>query len=175
MPTLSTTCLTLVFVATYLSAACTSWAQGKMPEVHAESLAEVKVTLPRDLPGERTLVFMGFEFDHQKKMDQWVAKMELREDNRAWVQLHVIGRVWGLIGGFVNSRKRPYFHDAYQRERVIPVYANVSEFITAMGFADSVKSVYVAVVARDGSVLATAAGDFDPVKALGLKAALDGK
>jgi hypothetical protein len=145
---------------------------GRMPTVQAESLAEVKITLPQGLPAERCLVFMGFEFEHQKVMDEWVEKLQLRRDHKPWVQLHLIGRVWGLISGFVNDRKRPYFSEAYQRERVIPVYTGVSAFITSMGFADTPRNVLVAVVQRDGTVLARAEGPYDAARAQALLALL---
>jgi hypothetical protein len=149
-------------------------AAGRMPEVAAESLAEVKVQLPQGLPAERTLVFIGFEFDHQKKMDEWVEKMKLRADDKPWVQLHGISRGYGLISGFINSRKRPYFPEAYQRERVIPVYVNVSAFITEMGFADDRSAVLAAVVDREGKVLAMTRGDYSDAQAQALLDALHG-
>jgi hypothetical protein len=49
---------------------------------------------------------MGFEFDHQKVMDEWVEKLKLRRDPLPWLQVHLIAQPWGLISGFVNSRKR---------------------------------------------------------------------
>lgn len=149
-------------------------AAGRMPEVAAESLAEVKVQLPQGLPAERTLVFIGFEFDHQKKMDDWVENMNLRAEAKPWVQLHGISRGFGLLSGFIKSRKRPYFPDAYQRERVIPVYVDVSAFITAMGFADDRSAVLAAVVDRKGKVLAMTRGDYSMAQAQALLAALHG-
>jgi hypothetical protein len=148
-------------------------AQPRMPEVAAESLAAVAVTLPRDLPAPKTLVLLGFEFDHQAVMDTWVQKMALKRPNQDYAQLHLIGRAFGLISGFINSRKRPYFSDEQQRQRVIPVYTDVSAFITAMGFADSKTKVLLAVVGRDGAVLARAEGAFDADKAKALMAAMD--
>jgi hypothetical protein len=161
---------------TLVCAMSVPWAHaaGHMPLVHAESLAEVKVQLPQGLPAERTLVFIGFEFDHQKKMDDWVEKMNLRADAKPWVQLHGISRGFGWLSGFINSRKRPYFPDAYQRERVIPVYVDVSAFITAMGFADDRSAVLAAVVDRQGKVLAMAQGDYAAAQAQALLAALHG-
>jgi hypothetical protein len=149
-----------------------SHAQVRMPVLQAESLASVSVSLPRDLPGEKTLVLMGFEFDHQRIMDTWVHQMNLKRDARPWVQLHMIPSVWGLIGGFVNARKRPYFPDAYQRERVIPMYTDVSAALTAMAFADSRNQVLISVVRRDGMVLARAEGHYDAERAATLLAAL---
>jgi hypothetical protein len=148
-------------------------AQPRMPEVTAETLASMAVTLPRDLPAPKTLVLLGFEFDHQAVMDTWVQKMALKRPNQDYAQLHLIGRAFGLISGFINSRKRPYFSDEQQRQRVIPVYTDVSAFITAMGFADSKTKVLLAVVGRDGAVLARAEGAFDADKAKALMAAMD--
>jgi hypothetical protein len=149
-------------------------APARMPLVHTESLAEMALDLPKDLPGPRSLVLMGFEFDHQAVMDTWVEKLNLRHDQLPWLQTHLIARPWGLISGFINSRKRPYFPDAYQRERVAPVYIDVSGFIAAMGFADSRKQVLLAVVQPDGTVLARAEGSYSPAQAEALLLVLKG-
>jgi hypothetical protein len=145
----------------------------QMPTVHTESLAEMALTLPKDLPAPRTLVLMGFEFDHQKVMDEWVEKLNLRRDQLPWLQTHLIPRPWGLISGFVNSRKRPYFPDAYQRERVAPVYTDVTAFITQMGFSESRQQVLLAVVQPDGKVLLRAEGAFEATQAQALLAVLN--
>jgi hypothetical protein len=149
-------------------------APARMPMVHTESLAEMALDLPKDLPGPRSLVLMGFEFDHQAVMAAWVEKMNLRRDQLPWLQTHLIPRPWGLISGFVNSRKRPYFPDAYMREPVAPVYTDVSGFIAAMGFPDSRKQVLLAVVQPDGCVPARAEGNFNPAQAEALLMALKG-
>jgi hypothetical protein len=162
--------LTMLFLAQASAADTTSLA---MTSVKAETLSEVKINLPEGLPAERTLVMMGFEFDHQKTMDDWVEKMKLRAESRPWLQLHVIGSGFAWLSGFINSRKRQYFPDDFQRERVVPVYVNTLNFITAMGLPPSPKSVYVVVVRRDGQVLASAQGGYDPLAAQMLSAALD--
>jgi hypothetical protein len=145
---------------------------GRMPTVSARSLAGAELTLPRDLPGEPTLVMIGFEFDHQKVMDEWNQKMNLQAEKREWVHIHGISRSWGLISGFINDRKRPYFPDVAVQARTIPVYTDVSAFITGLGFADDVKLVKLAVVARNGDALASAQGSYDAASAAALLKAL---
>jgi hypothetical protein len=167
----STLCAALALVGALATAA--DAAGFAMPQVQAESLAEVKITLPQGLPAERTLVMLGFEFDHQKVMDEWLDKMNLRQEQRPWVQLHAVGRGYGWLSSFINSRKRPYFPDAYQRERVVPVYTDVKAFIAAMGLPESQKAVYLVVVKRDGRVMAVAQGSYEAGQADNLRAALD--
>jgi hypothetical protein len=145
---------------------------GRMPTVSTRSLAGAELTLPRDLPGERTLVMIGFEFDHQKVMDEWNQKMNLQAEQREWVQLHGISRSWSLISGFINDRKRPSYPDAAVQARTIPVYTDVSAFITGLGFADDVKLVKLAVVTRNGEVLDSAQGSYDAGSAATLLKAL---
>jgi hypothetical protein len=138
---------------------------GVMPIVTAESLDSIAVTFPKDLPSEPTIVLIGFEFDHQVKMDEWVAKMNLKADRREWIQIHLINRFYGLIRGFINSRKRPYFRDAYARARVVPIYSNIEEFLRAMGLPESTKEPYVLVVQPSGKVLHYEQGDYSLEKA----------
>jgi hypothetical protein len=146
---------------------------GQMPTIQTESLAQTPKTLPADLLAARSLVFMGFEFNHQKLTDNWIAQMQLRERQLPWIHLHVIPRYWGLIGGFVNNRKAAYYPDLYIRERVVPIYTDVAHFMKSMGYADERDKMIVAVVGRDGKVLATARGDYDSVEAQRLKVVLD--
>jgi hypothetical protein len=145
-----------------------------MPTVQAESLAGVTLVLPRDLPAERTLVMIGFTFDHQAVMDDWLTKMALREAQRPWLQLHGISQGYSWLSGFINSRKRPYFKDTYLQERVVPLYTDVHAFLAAMGWPDSQMDVLLAVVQRDGKVLATAQGAHSIEAATALRAVLDG-
>jgi hypothetical protein len=136
-----------------------------MSTVTAESLDSVAVTFPKDLPGDPTIILIGFEFDHQVKMDEWVVKMNLKADRREWIQVHLINRFYGLISGFINSRKRPYFPDAYARARVVPIYTNIEEFLRAMGLPESTKEPYVLVVQPSGKVLHYEQGDYSIEKA----------
>jgi hypothetical protein len=145
---------------------------GRMPTVSARSLTGAELTLPRDLPGERTLVMIGFEFDHQKVMDEWNQKMNLQAEQREWVQLHGVSRSWSLLSGFINDRKRPYYPDVAVQARTIPVYTDVSAFIAGLGFADDLKLVKLAVVTRSGDVLANAQGSYDATSAAALLKAL---
>ncbi len=165
--------LTMCLTSARASEAASVATTGHMPVIVTESLAEAPKTLPRDLPAERSLVFMGFEFDHQKLTDNWVAQMKLRERNLPWVHVHVISRWYGVIGGFINSRKRPYYPDAYVRERVMPIYTDISSFMTSMGYPDVRSEQIVAVVDRSGAVLATARGDYDLASAQRLLEALN--
>jgi hypothetical protein len=138
---------------------------GVMPNVAAESLDSIAVTFPKDLPADPTIVLIGFEFDHQVKMDEWVTKMNLKTDRREWIQVHLIGRFYGLISSFINSRKRPYFPDGYARARVVPIYTNIEEFLRAMGLPESTKEPYILIVQPSGKVMHYEQGDYNVEKA----------
>jgi hypothetical protein len=136
---------------------------GQLPTVTSESLANVKLALPKDLPGNPTVVLIGFEFDHQAKMDLWVEKLAAAKPE--WIQVHLIGSLYGLISGFINKQKAAYFQDLAMRQRVVPIYTNVSNFLSSLGLKDERQQIYIAVVDQTGKVLIAVQGDYDAAKA----------
>jgi hypothetical protein len=151
-----------------------TYAQGKMPKIQTESLDRVPFNLPQDLPADPCIVMIGFEFDHQVRLDNWLDKMKLRADNKEWIQVHLISRNFSLISGFINSRKRPYFTDPFLRARVVPIYTNIPDFLGALDLPMSQKDPYVLVIDRNGEVKHFEQGDYTPQKAEKLQRALSG-
>ena len=46
----------------------------RFPEVRGRSLLGAELALPRDLPGERTLVVVAFERWQQARVDRWISR-----------------------------------------------------------------------------------------------------
>jgi hypothetical protein len=135
---------------------------GQLPVIKTESLANVKLELPKELPANPTLVLIGFEFDHQAKMDLWVEKLASTQPE--WLQVHLISSFYGLISGFINKQKAAYFPDLARRQRVVPIYTNISNFLSSLGLKDDRKQIFVLVVDQAGKVVFAVQGDYDPLK-----------
>jgi len=150
----------------------TADAMGTLPEITAETLAERKVTLPRDLPGERTLVLMNFEREQEKASDTWIVGLGLRRSTVAWAVVPVIEKQNAFVAGMITSGMRMGTSDLAERDRTIPLFENQKRILTAMKFKSGTKSNYAVVVDRAGHVLAVAQGDFSSQKAISLLAAL---
>ncbi len=136
---------------------------GQFPAVTTETLSEQRLELPKQLPSKLTVVMAGYEFNHQAQMDLWLEKLMLKQMNQEWLQFHLIGGGWRWISGFVNSRKRPYFPDEYQRSRVAPIYTDVEKFNQSMQWG-GVNLIHVAIVDQTGKVLFAVNGEYSQEK-----------
>jgi hypothetical protein len=141
---------------------------GRMPTIQTESLAEREMTLPRDLPGERTLVLVAFDRVQQKNIDTWIDGMQLKSSAMPWIETPVIDPKNALFRAFINGGMRRGITDPTAREKTITLYTDRIEFSKSMGFAAWEKPgivVYAAVVDRAGRVLALSEGDYSAEKA----------
>jgi hypothetical protein len=145
---------------------------GKMPEFNAETLAERKVTLPRDLPGNRTLVLMTFAKAQQKNADSWVAGLGLMKSTTAWIILPVIDKQNAFVQAMISGGMRVGTPDPKERDHIITLFTNQRDFIAAMQIKSGTKTNYAAVVDRAGKVWASAEGDYSADKAAPLLSAL---
>jgi hypothetical protein len=144
----------------------------KMPVVEAETLNEKSLALPRDLPGEKTLVLIAFSQAQQKNVDTWIDGMNLNAVNFAWIETPVIDPLYGFFSGFIQNGMRKGIPDLKARERTVTIFTKRADFLIAMGLPASTNTIYAVVVDRAGNILARAEGDFAAQKAIGLLAAL---
>ncbi len=162
---LTTLCLigSLMYVTSNASAQTPP--AGQMPLIQAETLTERKVTLPQDLPGEKTLAFIAFERNQQANVDTWKKGLNLQTSTEPWVELPVIGPRGSWSRSFIDGAMRMGVSDEATRNRIITLYIERAPFLKAMGLPDSTKSIYAVIVTRGGQVLASVEGDYTPEKA----------
>jgi hypothetical protein len=165
-----------IAVVSFAVGACTSFpdaaaqaastrAANVMPSITTENLNQRAMTLPKDLPGERTLVLMAFEQKQQANINTWVSGMKLKENPIEWVETPIIDPRNGFVRFFIDNGMRGGIPDPAIRERVITLYTPRDAFIKAMGITTGTTSIYAAVVDRQGQVLEIVEGDFTPDKA----------
>ncbi len=138
---------------------------GQMPVIQAETLSERKVTLPQDLPGEKTLAVIAFESAQQTNINTWVQGLSLNTATEPWVELPVVGPKNRFSRALIDGGMRMGIRDEAMRNRVITLYTDRETFVQAMGFKSSTKTIYVAVINRSGQVLASVEGDYTSEKA----------
>ncbi len=146
--------------------------EARMPEISAETLSERKVTLPKDLQGERTLVLVAFARSQQKSIDTWVIGLNLMKSPISWIEAPVIDKPNALFQSVINGGMRSGIPDPFLRDRTITLYTSRQEFIAAMKFRRGAETIYASVVDRNGKVWATAEGDYSEEKAANILAAL---
>jgi hypothetical protein len=157
-----------VFALTVLSAAPASGQTAiiaKMPELKTETLAERELTLPKDLPGEKSLVLMAFEREQQKNVETWIDGMKLAESPLPWIETPVINPQNRLVRAFINGGMRRGITDEKSRERTITLYTDRLSLLRAMGLPQVTTTIYAVVVDRSGNVLAKVEGDYSKEKA----------
>jgi hypothetical protein len=144
----------------------------KMPPVKAETLAEREVTLPQDLPGEKTLILMAFEQAQQKNVNTWVAGMNLADNPIPWIETPVIDPKNRLFRAFIQGGMRRGIPEQKDRERTITLFTDRAALMVAMGLPEQFNTIYAVVVDRAGNVLLNLEGDYSAEKALLIKNAL---
>jgi hypothetical protein len=147
---------------------------GRMPIISAENLNEKPVTLPAQLPAERSLVLMAFEREQQIALNTWVEGLGLKDGKLPWIETPVIAKGYGLFSGFIGGGMRRGITDPALRERTITLYTDPAALRRGMGLSGDGKEVWVMVLDRTGQVLAQAPGTFTPDKAKPLLEALNG-
>ncbi len=138
----------------------------KMPLVKAETLAERQVTLPQDLPAEKTLILMAFEQAQQKNVDTWIAGMNLADNPIPWIETPIIEPKNRLFRAFIQGGMRRGIAEQKARDRTITLFTDRSALMTAMGLPEQFNTIYAVVVDRAGNVLVSLEGDYSAEKAL---------
>jgi hypothetical protein len=157
-------CLFGVLLATNTPLLAQTLSLGQMPVIKAQTLNERELTLPRDLPGDKTLVLIAFEREQQKNVNTWIAGMKLGDNPFPWVETPVIEPRGSLSRAFIDGGMRMGIRDVITREKTITLYTDRLAFVRAMGLRGSIETIHAAVVNRAGQVLASVEGDYSKEK-----------
>jgi hypothetical protein len=139
-----------------------------MPSISAETLSERVLTLPQDLPGEKSLVLMAFEQAQQKNIDSWINGLNLKSGSIAWIETPVIEPKNRLFRAFIQGGMRRGIPEVKDRDRTITLFTPRTAFMSAMGLPAEFNTIYAVVVDRAGNTLAYATGDYSAEKAKNL-------
>jgi hypothetical protein len=164
-----------VVLLSYLALANAQPNPPKMVTVEAETLSEKSLVLPRDLPGEKTLILIAFARKQQTNIDTWINGMNLKEAKFAWIETPVIDPFYGLFSGFIQRGMRKGIPDSTDRERTVTIFTSRVEFLKGLGLSESTDNIYAIVADRAGNVLAKAEGDYSASKAEALLKAVNVK
>lgn len=147
----------------------------KFPLLEAENLNGKRAALPKDLPGNPTVVLVAFESDHQADIDLWIGELGLKKsDEIKWIELAVIGSKFRLLRKVIDGGMRSGITSEEDRARTITVYSSRSHFLENLGLTE-VDRVYAIVVQQDGGVRAVVEGKPTEEKKQSVMAALKGE
>ena len=146
-------------------------AQQVFPTVTSEDLNGDEKTLPADLPGNPTIVFIAYKQRQQKDVNTWIYGLGLDPYQGAeFVEVPVVGTATRMIKSYVDNGMRSGITDTALRGRTITLYEG-ADFVNApLGFQGR-NDIRVLLVKQNGEVLWSTSGPatkdgMDELKAL---------
>lgn len=110
-------------------------------------------TLPADLPGDPTIVFIAYKQRQQDAVNTWINALELDPSiGPEFVELPVVGSATTMIRSYVDNGMRSGIVDTNLRRRTITLYENASEVNAPLGFQGR-GQIRVLLVRPSGEVL----------------------
>ena len=141
------------------------------PDLEADDLNGRTLSLPKDLPGQPTIVLIAFKRKQQSSVDAWVDRLDLLpEGGPAWIEMPVVGRGAAIFRSFVDKGMRAGITLEVMRGRTITIYSSRRAFNNALGI-QSMKDIYVALVDPNGTVHILIQGDVSEEKMKKLRSA----
>lgn len=118
-------------------------------------------TVPAGLPGDRTLVLVGFEESQQGAIDTWTKGLGLHVSSNSipWFEMPVIENPSMLMRWFINIGMRSGIKDQSIRSHVWTAYTDKKAFMRSCG-VDSDEMIFAMVVDRSGQVLSIEKGEY---------------
>jgi hypothetical protein len=147
--------------------------QPKFPKTETHDLNGRALTLPDDLPANKTILLVAFEREQQADIDSWVSGLDLRVDGTgmAWLEIPVVGKMPWIGRAFINNGMRGGIPDKAKRAHVTTLYVNQEKWLKSLGLAGT-HQVCVLVIDRAGNVLARQDGPFEKNNSQAILAAM---
>lgn len=135
-----------------------AFAAGAFPTVTADDLNGDSKTLPADLPGDPTIVFIAYKQGQQPDVNTWVYGLGLEPTQGAeFVEVPVVGRAARMMRSVVDNGMRSGITDTAMRARTITLYESVSLVNDPLGFSGR-NEIRVLLVRKNGDVLWSTSG-----------------
>jgi hypothetical protein len=149
---------------------------GRLPSFMSHTLTQRTMTVPDDLPSDRTLALITFKRTHKEHADSWVHGLNLKNDpSIKWIRMPVVNDPGTPQGrDEVQSRLLGRYTAEDERANLLPVFVDRKDFIRSAGLSSADQAVVV-IVNRQGEVLARVEGRFDEAKAQTLRETLQSK
>ena len=132
------------------------------------------MTLPDAFEGDRNVVVVAFQRNHQELVDSWVPWLEQRaakDPGLRFYELPTIGRIWAPVRNFIDGGMAASIREPVILQRTLTIYGDVNRLTRPLGVEDR-STISIFLVERSGSVLWRGAGRLDPDLAVDLDAAL---
>jgi hypothetical protein len=145
------------------------------PQIDARNLQSLDVRLPDAFAGERNLVMVAFQRQHQSLVDSWVPWLEQHSASDSgfrFYEVPTIGRIWAPVRRFIDGGMAAAIRIPAILQRTLTVYGDVSRLTTPLGITDT-STITVVLVDRGGLVHWQGSGGFTSAVAEDLRVALE--
>ncbi len=146
---------------------------GQLPAHSTQSLNRTPVSLPEDLPSDRTLALVTFSRDQRAQAESWIEGLNLASDATiSWVRIPVLGDPDSPTArNDAENRLLGRYTADIERAKMLPMFIDKAAFARATGL-HSTEQAYAVVFNRQGEVLARVQGPYDADKAQTLRETL---
>ena len=133
----------------------------KMPVITGKDLNGTPWVVPAGLPGDKTLVLVGFEESQQEAIDTWTQGLGLKKfaNSISWVEMPLIENPGALMRWFITLGMRSGIKDEKIRSHVWSAYTDNNAFMRAGGMVSD-ETIFAMVVDRSGEVLLIETGNY---------------
>jgi len=121
------------------------------PQIPARNLEGVDVELPDGFVGDRNLVAIAFDRNHQSLVDSWVPWFEAHaavDPGLRFYELPTIGRIWAPVRNFIDGGMAAAIREPAILQRTLTIYGDVNRVTKPLGIED--RST-IALLLVDGS------------------------
>ena len=153
---------TVVLAAALLSgSALAKTPDARLPVITGKDLNGRPWVVPAGLPGDKTLVLVGFEESQQEAIDTWTQGLGLNSSSNAipWIEMPLIQNPSMLMRWFINTGMRSGIKDLRMRSRVWTAYTDKKALMNSCGMVSD-DAIFAMVVDRSGQVLAIERGAY---------------
>jgi hypothetical protein len=144
------------------------------PDIAARDLQGKDVQLPAGFSGERNVVIIAFQRNHQSLVDSWVPWLEEQaaaDTGLSFYELPTIGRMWAPARRFIDGGMAAAIREPVILQRTLTIYGDVTRLTRPLGIVDR-STISVLLVDATGSVRWQGWGAFDGATARELEVEL---
>jgi hypothetical protein len=137
-----------------------------MPSSTGKDLNGTPWVVPEGLPGNETLILIGFDEPQQADIDTWTEELGLSSPSNhiPWIEMPLINNPGMFMRWFINTGMKGGIPSKEVRSHVWTAYTDKKAFMQSCGMP-SEEVVYALVVNRKGKILAMEQGDFSKTAA----------
>jgi hypothetical protein len=144
------------------------------PDIAARDLQGRDLHLPAGFAGERNVVIIAFQRNHQSLVDSWVPWLEEQaasDTGLSFYELPTIGRLWAPARRFIDGGMAAAIREPVILQRTLTIYGDVTRLTRPLGIVDR-STISVLLVDAEGTVLWQRSGAFDGATARELEVEL---